>query len=153
MKSNGVEYVIAFYTQFFSAAFRERYKDNIINPHPSLLPAFKGLRPFQDAIDYGSKIIGTTIEFPRERWDEGAIVAQTACPVDDKLDLRQTRHRVFVQQCKSIVQVLKWMADDRVVVQGERIVKIRGARYGSFEYSPELDFEELLDWEIPLPSQ
>ena len=151
MDANGVENVIAFYTQFFSKPFRDRFKNNIVNPHPSLLPAFKGLRAFEDAIEYGSKIIGTTIEFPRDEWDQGAIVAQTACLVDWNQDLSVARHRIFVQQCKSIVQVVKWIVDGRVKIEGERRVTVDGARFGSLEYSPELDFRQAIDWNIPMP--
>ena len=151
MDSNGIQYVIAFYTEFFSKSFRHRFRNNIVNPHPSLLPAFKGLRAFEDSVDYASKIIGTTIEFPRDEWDEGAIVAQTACPVDWNQNIGITRHRIFVQQCKSIVQVVKWIVDGRIRVEGDRKVTIEGARFGSLEYAPELDFPDVIDWNIPMP--
>jgi phosphoribosylglycinamide formyltransferase-1 len=152
MDANGIQHVIAFYTEFFSKSFRDRFKNNIVNPHPSLLPAFKGLSAFEDGIKYGSKIIGTTIEFPRDEWDQGAIVAQTACPADFN-DVTRTRHRIFVQQCKSIVQVVKWIVDGRVKVVGERRVTIEGAKFGSLEYAPELDFPEVIDWEITMPER
>jgi phosphoribosylglycinamide formyltransferase 1 len=151
MDAYGIQYVIAFYMEFFSKSFRDRFRNNIVNPHPSLLPAFKGLRPFEDAVDYGSKIIGTTIEFPRDEWDSGAIVAQTASALDSNENIAIARHRLFVQQCKSIVQVVKWIVDGRVRVEGERRVTIEGARFGSLEYAPELDFAEVIDWDIPIP--
>jgi phosphoribosylglycinamide formyltransferase-1 len=151
MESNSIRHVIAFYTQFFSESFRDRFRNSIVNPHPSLLPSFKGLHAFQDAVNYGSKIIGTTIEFPRDEWDQGAIVAQTACPVDWREDIAVLRHRIFVQQCKSLVQVVKWIVDGRVKVEGERRVTIEGATFGSAEYSPELDFREVIEWDIPMP--
>ena len=150
MDANGIDYVLSFYTRFYSKAFRERYRNRIVNAHPSLLPAFKGMSGFEDGIDYHCKIIGSTIELVRDVMDEGAIVIQAACPVDRNQDLSVTRHRVFVQQCKTMLQTVRWIVDSRIRINGAQVL-IEGAKYDSPEYSPALDFDQAIGWDIPMP--
>jgi phosphoribosylglycinamide formyltransferase-1 len=145
---HAIDYVISFYTQFYSKTFRDAYQDRIINFHPSLLPAFKGMDGFGDGIAYHAKIIGTTVEFIKDVMDEGKIIMQTACAVDPNLGLAAMRHRVFVQQCKSLVQVVKWIVQDRVKIIGDQVV-IGGASYQDVEFSPALEFHEALNLRIP----
>ena len=150
MEENRIDYILSFYTNFYSKEFRDRFRDRIINSHPSLLPAFKGMTGFEDGVAYHCKIIGSTIELIRDVMDEGAIVTQAACPVDLNRKLSVTRHRVFVQQCKTMLQTVKWIVDDRISVNGAQVL-IEGAKFDSVEYSPALDFDQAIDWDIPLP--
>lgn len=150
MEANNIDYVLSFYTHFYSKQFRDRFRNRIINSHPSLLPAFKGMAGFEDGIDYHCKIVGSTIELIRDVMDEGAIVAQAACPVDLNRDISFTRHRVFVQQCKTMLQTVKWIVDDRIRINGAQVL-IDGVKYSSNEYSPALDFEQAIKWNIPMP--
>jgi phosphoribosylglycinamide formyltransferase-1 len=150
IEENDIDYILSFYTNFYSKKFRDRFRDRIINSHPSLLPAFKGMTGFEDGVDYHCKIVGSTIEFIRDVMDEGAIIAQAACPVDLNQDLSVTRHRVFVQQCKTMLQTVKWIVDDRLRVNGAQVL-IEGAKFSSLEYSPALDFDQAIDWNIPMP--
>jgi phosphoribosylglycinamide formyltransferase-1 len=150
MRSNSVDYILSFYTQFYSRKFRDRFRNRIINSHPSLLPAFKGMRGFEDGTDYHCKIVGSTIELIGEVMDEGAIVAQAACAVDLNQDISVTRHRIFVQQCKTMLQTVKWIVDDRLRINGAQVL-IEDANYDSAEYSPALDFEQAIKWDILMP--
>lgn len=150
VQSNDIDYILSFYTHFYSKQFRDRFKDQIVNSHPSLLPAFKGMTGFEDGIDYHCKVVGSTIELIKDVMDEGAIVAQAACPVDLNQDTSVTRHRVFVQQCKTMLQTVKWIVDDRIRINGAQVL-IDGAKYDSAEYSPALDFEQAVKWDIPMP--
>jgi phosphoribosylglycinamide formyltransferase-1 len=146
---HAIDYVISFYTQFYSAEFRDAYRDRIINFHPSLLPAFKGMDGFGDGCAYHAKIIGTTVEFIKDVMDEGKIIMQTACPMDPDAGLAAMRHRIFVQQCRSLVQVVSWLVQGRVKITGDHVA-ILGATYHSPEFSPALEFHEALT--LPVPS-
>jgi len=148
MRENEIDYVLSFYTQFYSRAVREAYTDRIINFHPSLLPAFKGLDGFGNGVAYHTKIIGTTVEFIKDVMDEGKIVMQTACVVDPNLGLRDLRHTIFVQQCKTLLQVVKWIVDDRVEILGDK-VSIGDARYDDPEFAPSLEFDGALNMNPP----
>lgn len=63
-----------------SHALLAKFKNRIINIHPSLLPKYKGAHAQQDAFDAGEKVSGVTIHFVDESLDGGAIIYQT--PVD-----------------------------------------------------------------------
>ncbi|MCS6263320.1 MAG: hypothetical protein H8K11_06135 [Nitrospira sp.] len=151
MEEHHIDYIISFYTQFYSKAFRDAYRDRIINFHPSLLPAFKGMDGFGDGVAYHTKIIGTTVEFIKDVMDEGKIIMQTACTVDPRLSHAALRHRIFVQQCKTLLQVVKWLIDDRVRVDGDRVT-IAEAGYHDLEFVPALECREALDLQVALPS-
>jgi phosphoribosylglycinamide formyltransferase-1 len=59
-------------------AFLERFPGAVINVHPSLLPAFPGIRPIDDALDYGVKVFGVTIHFVDSGVDTGPVISQRA---------------------------------------------------------------------------
>ena len=68
------------------APFIARFRDRIINVHPSLLPAFPGLGAVQQALDYGVKVFGVTVHFVDEGVDTGAIILQRAIDLPPDAD-------------------------------------------------------------------
>ena len=150
LRERRVDYVFSFYTQFFSRAFRTAFTDRVLNFHPSLLPAFKGADGFGDTVAYQSRFAGNTIEFIADVMDEGKIIMQTVCPVDTNALVERTRHQVFVQQCRALLQVARWLQDGRVSVDG-RAVLIARARFDSPSFSPSLDWAEAAQWAPPDP--
>lgn len=139
LKAQQIDYVISFYTKLFVGQLLHEYQDRIINLHPSLLPAFKGLDGFGDTMRHGSRYLGSTIHFIDEQMDEGKIIQQTVYPVDVSQPESALRHRLFQQQCKSLLQVVRWMAEDRIHVRGNRVL-VDGGSFKELEYSPNLDF-------------
>jgi phosphoribosylglycinamide formyltransferase-1 len=75
--------VLAGYMAILDGAFIARFPDRIVNVHPSLLPAFTGIRAVQQAIDYGVKVFGVTVHFVDEGVDTGRIIAQRAVELPD----------------------------------------------------------------------
>lgn len=141
LREQQIDYVISFFTRLFVGELVSAYCDRIINLHPSLLPAFKGLDGFGDTLRYGTRFMGTTIHFIDEHMDEGKIIIQTCAPVDPGLAEAALRHRLFEHQCKSLLQVMKWLTEGRVQVNGNRVI-IRNAYFSDCEFSPNLDFNE-----------
>ena len=79
LEAQGVDLVVlAGYMAILDAPFIARFRDRIINVHPSLLPAFPGLAAVQQALDYGVKVFGVTVHFVDEGVDTGAIILQRA---------------------------------------------------------------------------
>lgn len=70
--------VLAGYMQLLDAAFLERFPDAVINVHPSLLPAFPGLRAIEQALDYGVRVFGVSVHLVDAGVDSGPIVLQRA---------------------------------------------------------------------------
>jgi phosphoribosylglycinamide formyltransferase-1 len=79
LEARGVELVVlAGYMAILGEAFIARFRDRVVNVHPSLLPAFPGLAAVQQAIDHGAKVVGVTVHFVDEGVDTGAIILQRA---------------------------------------------------------------------------
>jgi phosphoribosylglycinamide formyltransferase-1 len=68
--------VLAGYMELLSAAFLERFPAAVINVHPSLLPAFPGLRAIEQALAYGVKVFGVTVHFVDAGVDSGPVILQ-----------------------------------------------------------------------------
>jgi phosphoribosylglycinamide formyltransferase 1 len=73
--------VLAGYMARLSAPFIRRFAGRIVNVHPSLLPAFAGLRAIEQALDYGVKLMGVTVHFVDEGVDSRPIILQESFEV------------------------------------------------------------------------
>jgi phosphoribosylglycinamide formyltransferase-1 len=74
--------VLAGFMELLGAAFIARFSGRIINVHPSLLPAFPGVRAIEQALEYGVKQMGVTVHFVDEGVDSGAIIMQEAFAIN-----------------------------------------------------------------------
>lgn len=82
--------VLAGYMRILSPFFVKKFKKQIINIHPSLLPAFKGLAAQKQAVDYGVKYSGCTVHYVDQGMDTGPIIKQAVVkvkPEDSAADL------------------------------------------------------------------
>jgi len=80
--------VLARFMKILSPNLVWRYKNKIINIHPSLLPSFPGPQAYRQAYEHGVKIIGVTAHFVSMHLDEGPIIAQAAAPVHSSSSLK-----------------------------------------------------------------
>jgi phosphoribosylglycinamide formyltransferase-1 len=80
--------VLAGFMEILSAEFIRRFEGRIVNVHPSLLPAFQGIRAIERAVEYGVRITGVTVHFVDEGVDSGPIILQQALelPYSPELD-------------------------------------------------------------------
>jgi phosphoribosylglycinamide formyltransferase-1 len=87
LEAEGVELVVlAGYMAILDAGFIVRFPDRILNVHPSLLPAFPGVRAIEQALDYGVKVFGVTVHLVDEGVDTGPIVLQRALEAPEAHD-------------------------------------------------------------------
>jgi phosphoribosylglycinamide formyltransferase-1 len=70
--------VLAGYMAILDAGFIARFRDRILNVHPSLLPAFPGVRAIEQALAYGVRVFGVTVHLVDEGVDTGPVVLQGA---------------------------------------------------------------------------
>jgi phosphoribosylglycinamide formyltransferase-1 len=102
--------------------FVERWRDRMLNIHPSLLPAFRGLHTHERVLAAGVKITGCTVHVVRAEMDEGPIVAQAAVPVLDGDTLERLAARVLEAEHKLYPHALALLASGRVRIAGEKVV-------------------------------
>ncbi|HEX7624884.1 MAG TPA: formyltransferase family protein [Anaeromyxobacteraceae bacterium] len=150
LREHRVEWLISFYTRLFAGPLLGAYRDRILNLHPSLLPAFPGLRSVEQTVAAGARFAGSTIHLVNEELDRGGIVLQAAFPLDPQAPFPETRHRIFVQQCRSLLQVVQWLAAERLETADGR-ARVVGARYLPGEYAPNLESGEALELDIAPP--
>lgn len=99
MTENGIQLIVlAGFMRILGKNFTDRFKDRIINVHPSLIPSFcgkgfYGLKVHEAAINYGVKVTGATVHFVNEIADGGRIIMQKAVEVlsDDTPEILQKR--------------------------------------------------------------
>lgn len=142
LRAAEVEYVcLAGFMRILTADFVEMWRDRLINIHPSLLPAFPGLRTHAEALAAGVKITGCTVHFVREAVDAGPIIGQAAVPVlpgdtPECLGARvlAAEHRLYPHCLALVAQQRVQIAANRVYIKG--VPKVRGSRSVLFNPAP-----------------
>ncbi|TCT03267.1 phosphoribosylglycinamide formyltransferase [Aquabacter spiritensis] len=105
----------------------ERWRNRMINVHPSLLPSFPGLDTHARALEAGVRFHGCTVHFVRPEMDSGPIILQSVVPVqfEDTPDILAAR--VLRQEHALYPAALGLLAGGRLSIEAER-VRIEGAR-------------------------
>lgn len=98
--------VLAGYMRLLSPAFVERWRNRIVNIHPSLLPSFPGLDAQAQALAHGVKISGCTVHLVDERLDAGPILVQKAVEVRDDDTVESLSARILEQEHVAYVEAL-----------------------------------------------
>lgn len=103
--------LLAGFMRILSADFLQHYPQQVINIHPSLLPAFPGRQGIKDAYDYGVKITGVTIHYVDDGIDTGPIIAQESLKIDPNWDLaqleshiHQIEHQLYPATIEKLIQ-------------------------------------------------
>ena len=103
--------VLAGYMRLLSEAFLSRFPDRVINVHPALLPAFRGLDAIQQGLDYGVKVFGVTVHFVDAGVDSGPVILQRAIELPDAVDaeavhdlLRPLEHELLPEAIRLIAR-------------------------------------------------
>ncbi|HEV3042537.1 MAG TPA: phosphoribosylglycinamide formyltransferase [Roseiarcus sp.] len=111
---------LAGFMRVLSASFVVRWRNRIINIHPSLLPAFRGLDTHARALAAGVKIHGCTVHFVEPELDAGPIIAQSATAVLDDDTPETLAARVLEKEHELYAQALRLVAAGRVRIEGGR---------------------------------
>jgi phosphoribosylglycinamide formyltransferase 1 len=118
--------VLAGWMELLGPVFIRRFAGRIINVHPSLLPAFPGLRSIEKAIGYGVKATGVTVHFVDEGVDSGAIVLQEALELSYPAAIADIEERVHAVEHRLLPRAVRLIAEGRVRLDPEnpRVVLI-----------------------------
>jgi phosphoribosylglycinamide formyltransferase-1 len=113
--------VLAGFMKLVGPAFLASFGGRTVNTHPALSPSFPGMHGPADALAYGVKVTGCTLFVVDAGVDTGAIIAQTAVPVEDD-DTAETLHeRIKTAERAMLVEAVGRMAREGVVVEGRRV--------------------------------
>ena len=123
LEACGVELVcLAGFMRVLTPAFVERWRDRLINIHPSLLPAFRGLDTHARAVAAGVRLAGCTVHFVRPEVDSGPIIVQAAVPVLPGDTAETLAARVLREEHSCLPLAVRLIAQGRVSVEDERCV-------------------------------
>jgi phosphoribosylglycinamide formyltransferase 1 len=106
--------VLAGWMELLGQAFIRRFAGRIINVHPSLLPAFAGLRAIEQAVEHGVKVTGVTVHFVDEGVDTGAIVLQEALELSYPDAIADIEKRVHGVEHRLLPRAVRLIAEGRV---------------------------------------
>jgi phosphoribosylglycinamide formyltransferase-1 len=98
-----------------------RWTGRMLNIHPALLPAFRGLDTHERALAAGVKIHGATVHFVVPEVDSGPIVAQAAVPVLDGDTPETLAERVLMVELRLYPLALALVAGGKVSIAGDRV--------------------------------
>jgi len=119
--------VLVGYMRIIGQKTLDRFRNRIINVHPSLLPAFCG-KAFYDhnvhaaAIERGVKVTGCTIHFVNEECDGGPIILQKTIEVSYNDTPDTLKEKVQALEKKWYPEVIRWIAEGRVKVEGKKVI-------------------------------
>ncbi len=123
LKEHEVELVcLAGFMRILNAEFVNRWKDRMINIHPSLLPSYKGLHTHARAIEDGVRFGGCTIHFVRPEMDNGPILMQTVVPIAAGETEESLAAKILFYEHQMYPAAVRLIAEGKVRVSGNKVV-------------------------------
>lgn len=120
--------VFAGFMHILNDAFCQKYKNRMINVHPSLVPAFSGkgfygLKVHEQALQYGVRLSGATVHFVEPEVDGGPIILQKAVPVEDDDTPERLQARVM-REAEHIIlpKAVSLFCEGRLQLKGRRVI-------------------------------
>jgi len=121
--SEGAELIVlARYMQVLSNDLCKKLSGRAINIHHSMLPSFKGAKPYYQAHERGVKVIGATAHYVTADLDEGPIIEQDVTRVDHKETVDNLTARGKDTESRVLAQAVKWHSEHRVLLNGHKTV-------------------------------
>ena len=117
--------VLVGYMRLVSEKFINAFHGNVMNIHPALLPAFKGMHAHRDVLEYGVKVSGCTVHFVDVQSDHGPIIIQKCVPVYDTDTEATLGPRVLEWEHRIFPKAIELYCDGRLHIDN-RIVRING---------------------------
>ncbi|SHG16869.1 MULTISPECIES: formyltetrahydrofolate deformylase [Geodermatophilus] len=114
--------VLARYMQILSDGLCKELEGRAINIHHSMLPSFKGARPYHQAHARGVKFIGATAHYVTADLDEGPIIEQEMLRVDHALTPEELAARGREAETRALAHAVRWHTENRVLIRGNRTV-------------------------------
>jgi phosphoribosylglycinamide formyltransferase-1 len=126
------------FMRLMTADFVQRWHDRMLNIHPSLLPAFKGLDTHSRALQAGVKVAGCTVHLVRAEMDAGPILAQAAVPVRGDDTPESLAARILEAEHKLYPYALSAFASGKISVSDEVVRWPASVNQGDTLFSPAL---------------
>jgi len=113
---------LAGFMRILNADFVNRWRDRMINIHPSLLPSYKGLHTHARAIEDGVRFAGCTIHYVRPEMDNGPILMQTAVPISADETEESLAAKILPLEHQMYPAAVRMIADGKARISGGKVV-------------------------------
>lgn len=117
--------VLARYMQILSPNVCAELRGRAINIHHSMLPSFKGARPYDMALERGVKLVGATAHYVTANLDEGPIIEQEVARIDHSLTAEQVTVLGRDNESAALSRAVRWHVENRVQIDGSRTIILR----------------------------
>lgn len=114
--------LLAGYFRLLGSEIIEAYRNRILNIHPSLLPAFKGLHAQRQAFEYGVKVAGCTVHFVDEGLDSGPIILQSCVPVLPGDTEETLTDRILEQEHIIYPEAVRLFIEGKLKIEGRNVL-------------------------------
>ncbi|WP_048162206.1 phosphoribosylglycinamide formyltransferase [Thermoplasma acidophilum] len=120
-------FLLAGFLSILDAGIIERFRNRIINTHPSLLPCFGGkgfygMRVHEAVIESGAKFSGCTVHFVTEEIDGGPIILQRVLQVDDVDTPETLENKIHAIEHSAVLQALNIIISGNYRIVGKRVI-------------------------------
>jgi phosphoribosylglycinamide formyltransferase-1 len=123
LRANEVDTIaLAGFDRLVTSVLLRAFDGRVVNIHPALLPAFKGLHAQRQALEYGARITGVTVHFVDEQVDHGPIIAQAAVAVRDDDTEETLSERLLAEEHRLYPLALQRLAQGGLRVVGRRVI-------------------------------
>ena len=112
---------LAGFMRILSPEFIKKFKNRILNIHPSILPAFPGLDAQRQAIESGVSHSGCTVHFVDEGVDTGPIIVQETVKIKNDDTEETLSKRILTKEHKAYVKAVKLIAEKKINVTGRKV--------------------------------
>lgn len=119
--------VLAGWLSILKGGLIEKFKNKIINIHPSLIPSFcgegmYGIKVHEKALEYGVKFSGCTVHFVDQGTDSGPIILQKVVPVLHYDTAKILQKRVLLEEHNALPEAIKLISENRVTIEGRKVI-------------------------------
>ena len=122
LKDAGADTIaLAGFDRIVTSTLLRAFPNRVVNIHPALLPAFKGLHAQKQALEHGSKITGVTVHFVDEEMDHGPIIAQAAVAIEDGDTESTLAARILREEHRLYPKALQALASGQLRLDGRTV--------------------------------
>ena len=112
---------LAGFMRILSPEFIKKFKNQILNIHPSILPEFPGLNAQKQAIEAGVSHSGCTVHFVDEGVDTGPIIVQETVKIKDNDTEETLSKRILAKEHKAYIKAVKLISEKKIRVIGRKV--------------------------------
>lgn len=140
-----VDFSFMTFDRILSGKIVNKYKNRIINIHPSLLPAFPGYRTIEKARNYGCTFVGATCHFIDNEIDHGPIINQAILPINTIGNLSSIEEKLYKLRQQLALEAIYAFSNNLINVNKRKVI-IKNANYNMSPVNPSLGVPEINDF-------